>query len=119
MAPKTEASLTAELLLLILKLHLCKGKRSDSIPSIIVISTVGLLFAMNNRKGCQDIRSIGVNFMDIIFPSNALKCKYLMAVMYFVTVMSSICFSFILYYIKDTIKQRAGDPLEGLAIFAL
>lgn len=36
--------------------------------------------------------------MDIIFPPNALKCKHLTVVMYFVTVTSSICFNFILLF---------------------
>lgn len=63
-------SLTPELLLLLLKPCLHKWK-SCSIPSITVGTTVGLLFAMNNRKCCQEIRSIATSFMAIIVP---LKC---------------------------------------------
>lgn len=48
------------------------------------------------------------------FPSNALKCKYLMAVMYFVTVMSSIYFNFILLFHKKTQSTRGqGVHLKG------
>lgn len=103
--PKNKASLTSELLLLLLKLCLCKGKRSESIPSITVSAAVGLLFAMN-RKVCQEIRSNAISFMDVIFPSNALKYKYLTVVVYFVTVTSSICFNFMLLLHKKTPPSR-------------
>lgn len=113
-APENKASLTSELLLLLLELCLCKWKKSDSIPSITVNATVGLLLAMNNRKGCQEIRSIAISFMVIIFPPNALKCKYLMVVMHFVTVTSSICFNFILLLHKKTPSSRGrGIHLKG------
>lgn len=120
-APKIKVSLASELLLLFLKRCLYKGKKSDSIPSITDISTVGLLFAMN-RKGCWEITSIGASFMDIIFPPNALKCKYLTVGMYFVTVMSWICFNFILLLHKKTASSRRqglNQPYEGLVISAL
>lgn len=43
------------------------------------------------------------------FPSNALKCKYLMVVTYFVTVMSSFYFNFILSLHKKTRSTRGQE----------
>lgn len=98
-APKIKVSLTFELLLLLLKLCLYKGEKSDTIPSITVTSTVGLLFAMN-RKGCWEITSIGASFTDIIFPPNALKCKYLTVVMYLSQSWAEFALISYCYYIK-------------------
>lgn len=110
-APENKASLTSELLLLLLKLCLCKWKKSDSISSITVNATVGLLLAMNNRKGCQEITSIAISFMDIIFPPNALKCKYLTVVM--TLSQSRVQFALIsyCYYTKRQHQAEGGESI--------
>lgn len=47
----------------------------------------------------------------LAFPSNALKCKYLMVVMYFITVMSSTYFNFVFLLHKNILSTQGRGCL--------
>lgn len=99
--------------------HVCiNGKAAAFLPLLLVLQwDFCLQWTTENAAKKSDLL-LQVLWL-LSFPSNALKCKYLTVVAYFVTVMSSIYFNLYCYYIKRQNQPECRGLCEELGAFVL